>query len=164
MYSIKYWSWKKFPLAPIGVLAPVSAHAGPSAQPPIGTIGIFPARVSAKLPSNISPNPLEVISEVLELYDKPFLDIFDHIYWFSFKVYSVYTSCVSWCYIQLLKVVREGSAENSGIVPGLVISTSFKVLLKDICIFVKRFLNYTLSSSQFDNSSGSGLDCVFAGF
>ena len=61
----------------MGVLAPVSAHAGPSAQPPIGTSGNFPAYVSAELPSNISPNPSEVISEVLELYDKPFLDIFD---------------------------------------------------------------------------------------
>ena len=29
------------PLAPMGVLAPVSAHAGPSAQPPIGTAEIF---------------------------------------------------------------------------------------------------------------------------
>ena len=59
----------KFPLAPMGVLAPVSAHAGPSAQPPTGTSGIFPARVSAKSPSNISPNPSEVISEVSEVYD-----------------------------------------------------------------------------------------------
>ena len=61
----------------MGVLAPVSAHAGPSAQPPIGTSGNFPARVSAESPSNISPNPSEVISEVSELYDKPFLDIFE---------------------------------------------------------------------------------------
>ena len=38
---------KKFPLAPMGVLAPVSAHAGPSAQPPMGTSGKFPAHVSA---------------------------------------------------------------------------------------------------------------------
>ena len=58
----------------MGVLAPVSVHAGPSAQPPINTSGNFPARVSAELPSNISPNPLEVISEVSELYNKPFLD------------------------------------------------------------------------------------------
>ena len=36
------------PLAPRGVLAPVSTHAGPSAQPPIGTSGNFPARVSAE--------------------------------------------------------------------------------------------------------------------
>ena len=64
-------------LAPMGVLAPGSAHAGPSAQPPIGTSINFPARVSAESPSNISPNPSEVISEVSELYDKPFLDIFD---------------------------------------------------------------------------------------
>ena len=39
---------KKIPLAPMGVLAPVSAHAGPSAQPPIGTSGIFPVHVSAE--------------------------------------------------------------------------------------------------------------------
>ena len=57
------------PLAPMGVLAPGSAHAGPSAQPPIGTSGIFPAHVSAESPLNISPNPSEVISEVSEVYD-----------------------------------------------------------------------------------------------
>ena len=50
----------KIPLAPMGVLAPVSAHARPSTQPPIGTSGIFPARVSAESPSNISPNPSKV--------------------------------------------------------------------------------------------------------
>ena len=61
----------------MGVLTPVSVHAGPSAQPPIGTSGNFPASVSAELPSNISPNPSKVISEVSEFYDKPFLDIFD---------------------------------------------------------------------------------------
>ena len=49
----------QIPLAPMGVLAPVSAHAGPSAQPPIGTSGNFPARVYAESPSNISPNPSE---------------------------------------------------------------------------------------------------------
>ena len=43
----------KFPLAPMGVLAPVSAHAGHSAQRPINTSGNFPARVSAEL---ILPN------------------------------------------------------------------------------------------------------------
>ena len=62
----------KFPLTPMGVLAPVSAHAGPSAQPPIDVSGNFPAHVSAELPSNIFPNPSEVISEVSELYDKSF--------------------------------------------------------------------------------------------
>ena len=61
----------------MGVLAPLTAHAGPSAQPPIGTSRNFPARVSAESPSNISPNPSEVISEVSELYDKPFMNIFD---------------------------------------------------------------------------------------
>ena len=59
----------KIPLAPRGVLDPVSAHAGPSAQPPLGTSGIFPAYVSAELPSNISANPSEVISEVSEVYN-----------------------------------------------------------------------------------------------
>ena len=62
-------NYQNIPLAPMGVLAPVSAHAGPSPQPPIGTSGIFPARVSAESPSNISPNPSEVISEVSEVYD-----------------------------------------------------------------------------------------------
>ena len=62
----------------MGVLAPVSAPAGPSAQPPIGTSGNFPARVSAKSPSNISHNPSEVISEVSEVYknSKIFVDFF----------------------------------------------------------------------------------------
>ena len=40
-------------LAPMGVLAPVPAHTGHSAQPPIDTSGNFPARVSAE---SISPN------------------------------------------------------------------------------------------------------------
>ena len=43
----------KFPLAPMGVLAPMSAHAGHSAQPPINASGNFPAHVSAE---SISPN------------------------------------------------------------------------------------------------------------
>ena len=47
----------KFPLAPMGVLAPVSAHAGHSAQTPIDTSGNFPAPVSAEWSSNISPSP-----------------------------------------------------------------------------------------------------------
>ena len=48
------------------VLAPGSVHARPSAQPPIDTSGNLSLHMSAKLPSNISPNPLEVISEVSE--------------------------------------------------------------------------------------------------
>ena len=56
----------------MGVLAPVSAHAGPSAQPPIGTSGNFPARVSAESPSKKIQE-----AKVSELYNKPFLDIFD---------------------------------------------------------------------------------------
>ena len=47
----------QFPLAPMGVLAPGSAHATPSAQPPIDTSGNFPPHLSAESPSNISPNP-----------------------------------------------------------------------------------------------------------
>ena len=37
---------KKIPLAPMGVLAPGSAHARPSAQPPIDTSGNFSAHMS----------------------------------------------------------------------------------------------------------------------
>ena len=43
-----------------------SAHAGPFARPPISMSGNFLALVSAESPSNISPNPSEVISEVSE--------------------------------------------------------------------------------------------------
>ena len=39
---------KGIPLAPMGVLAPGSAHARPSARPPIDTSGNFPAHVSAE--------------------------------------------------------------------------------------------------------------------
>jgi hypothetical protein len=39
--------WTKFPLAPMGVLTPGSAHARTSARPPIDTSGNFPAHVSA---------------------------------------------------------------------------------------------------------------------
>ena len=38
----------KFPLTPMGVLAPGSAHARPSAQPPIDVSGNFSAHVSAE--------------------------------------------------------------------------------------------------------------------
>ena len=58
--------YTKFSLTPMGVLAPGSAHTRPSAQPPIDMSRNFPAHVSAKSPSNISPNPSEVISEVSE--------------------------------------------------------------------------------------------------
>ena len=43
-----------FPLTPMGVLAPRSAHARPSAQPPIDMSGNFPAHVSAESPSKFS--------------------------------------------------------------------------------------------------------------
>ena len=59
----------KFPLAPMGVLAPGSAHVRPSARPPIDTSGNFTAPMSEESPSNISPNPSEVISDVSEPYD-----------------------------------------------------------------------------------------------
>ena len=45
---------RKFPLTPMGVLAPGSAHARPSAQPPIDMSGNFPAHVSAESPSKFS--------------------------------------------------------------------------------------------------------------
>jgi hypothetical protein len=38
----------KFPLTQMGFLAPGSAHARPSAQPPIDVSGNFPAHVSAE--------------------------------------------------------------------------------------------------------------------
>ena len=40
-------------LAPMGVLAPGSAHKRPSAWPPIDTSGNFSAYVSAESPLNI---------------------------------------------------------------------------------------------------------------
>ena len=52
MHLVLVWLESKFPLAPMGVLAPVSAHVGHSAQPPIDTSGNFLARVSAE---SISP-------------------------------------------------------------------------------------------------------------
>ena len=39
---------EKFPLAPLGVLAPGSAHARPSARPPIDTSGNFSAHMSGR--------------------------------------------------------------------------------------------------------------------
>ena len=41
----------------MGVLAPGSVHARPSARPPIDTSGNFLAPVSAESPSNIPPTP-----------------------------------------------------------------------------------------------------------
>ena len=52
----------------MGVLAPRSAYARPSAQTSIDTSRNFLVHVSAELSSNISPNPSDVISEVSELY------------------------------------------------------------------------------------------------
>jgi hypothetical protein len=62
----------KFPLAPMGVLSTGSAHARPSTLPLIDTSGNFSARVSAESPSNILPNPSEVISEVSQPLDNFF--------------------------------------------------------------------------------------------
>ena len=55
---------EEFPLASMGVLAPRSAEARTSAQPPINASRNFLEHVSAESPSNISPNPSEVIFEV----------------------------------------------------------------------------------------------------
>ena len=63
---IRYGNINIFPLAQMGVLAPGSVQARPSARPPIDTSVNFPAHMSAESPSNISPNPSEVISEVSE--------------------------------------------------------------------------------------------------
>ena len=57
--AIRPWLWRsplnyeakantKFPLAPMGVLAPRSTHARPSAQPPIDTSRNFSAHMSAE--------------------------------------------------------------------------------------------------------------------
>ena len=54
----------QFPLTPMGVLAPGSAHARPSAQPPIDVSGNFPAPMSEEWPSNISHSPSNIESEV----------------------------------------------------------------------------------------------------
>jgi hypothetical protein len=59
----------KNPLAPMGVLAPGSEHARPSARAPIDTSGNSPADMSTESPSNISPNLSKVISKVLEPED-----------------------------------------------------------------------------------------------
>ena len=58
--------YKYFPLTPMGVLVPGSAHAILSTGPPINMSGNYLAHMSAESPSNISPNPSEVISEVSE--------------------------------------------------------------------------------------------------
>ena len=50
----------------MGVLAPGSAHARPSARPPIDTSGNFPAPVSAEWPSAFKT------VKNLEPYDNPF--------------------------------------------------------------------------------------------
>ena len=58
-----------FPLEFPLVLAPGSAHARPSTQPPIKTSGNFKAHLSANSLSNISPNCSEVITKFSEPLD-----------------------------------------------------------------------------------------------
>jgi hypothetical protein len=53
----------------MGVLTPGSAHTRPFAWPPIDS-GHFTLHVSAESPSNISPNPSEVISKVFKFKKK----------------------------------------------------------------------------------------------
>ena len=55
---------EKFPLTPMGVLA--HRLLTRSLVPPMSMSGNFQAHMSAESPSNISPNPEEVISEVSE--------------------------------------------------------------------------------------------------
>jgi hypothetical protein len=62
---------------PMGVLTPSSAQPRPSARPPINLSLNFSGKVSAEAPSNISPNPSEVICEVSEPYKNPFWDSSD---------------------------------------------------------------------------------------
>ena len=65
----KYVEEKEIPLTPMVILAPVTMHAGPSAQPLIDVSRSFLACLSAESPSNISPNFSEVISEAVELLE-----------------------------------------------------------------------------------------------
>ena len=51
------WKLLQFRLTLMGVLAPGSGHARPSARPPINMSGILLAHMSAKSPSIISPKP-----------------------------------------------------------------------------------------------------------
>ena len=77
----------KFPLTTMGVLATRSAHTRPSSRPPIEIRGNFSVYMPTKSPSDISPNPSEVISEVSESQDNfskynpfPFLVWNPHIF------------------------------------------------------------------------------------
>ena len=54
----------KFPLTPMGVLSPGSAHARPPAWSPIDMSGNFPGHVSEKSPSNISPKKEAVLDVI----------------------------------------------------------------------------------------------------
>ena len=58
---------KEFPLAPMGVLAPGSAHARPSARPPIDTSGNFSAHMSegGKLSDSFSDQLSRQIRELV---------------------------------------------------------------------------------------------------
>ena len=59
---------EKFPLTSMRGRAEGLAWADPGARTPIGASGNVSAYMSAKLPSNISPNPTEVITKVSEPY------------------------------------------------------------------------------------------------
>ena len=59
-------NWYKISASADGGPRSRSAHARPFARPPIDTSGNFPAQMSAESSSNISPKPLEIISEVSE--------------------------------------------------------------------------------------------------
>ena len=57
-------TFQKFPFVPMGVLTPCWRTLDGVSRPPIDTSGHFLANMFAKSPSNISPNPSEVISKV----------------------------------------------------------------------------------------------------
>ena len=57
----------KFPLTPIGILAPGSTNAAPYAQSPIDMSRNFTPYISAESSSNISPYCLELISKVSKI-------------------------------------------------------------------------------------------------
>ena len=59
----------KFPLAPMGVLAPGSAHTRPSAQPPFDTSGNLLAQVKQNFQSNFLP--FQAILSTFRFFRKP---------------------------------------------------------------------------------------------
>ena len=59
-----------FPLALMGVLAPGSAHAWPSTQPPIDTSGNFSAHMFAKSASKTSLNPFRSHTQIFKTLEQ----------------------------------------------------------------------------------------------